>query len=64
MCYSFTTPDGKGITVRKLHVDVYKSYSYFFNAGNNNLNKNDFHHVLSISLTFLGLPGLFIVVLV
>lgn len=64
MCYSFTIPDGKVITVRKLHVDVYKSYSYFFNAGNNSLNKNAFHHVLTISLIFLGLLGLFIVVLV
>lgn len=54
MCYSFSVPDGKGIAVRKLPVDVYKSYRYLFNAGNYSLNKNAFHHVLIISLIFLG----------
>lgn len=64
MCYSFTVPDGKGITVRKLHADVYKSYSYFSNTGNNSLDKNAFHHVLTVPFIFLGPPGLSIVVLV
>lgn len=42
MCYSFTVPDEKGITVRKLHVMFIKAIGTFFSA--NSLKKNAFHH--------------------